>query len=146
MVLLLMVTTTPRPKVSNASRPPPQARPPGSPAPPAPAIAALCISVQPLIAAVPLETWMAPLAAPLGPGGLGAGLMLLSFPLPPMAWLWSNVLALTTRLVAPVTPRDPLLRMAPPTPIPGRTASELSLLLIARLWLNVLLVTVKLPP
>src|SRR5262249_28085234 len=109
----------------------------------APAIAALCPSVQPLIAAVPPETWMAPPAAPLGPRRLFAGL-LLWFPWPPMAWLWSNVLALTTSLVATV-PTAPPLRMAPPTPKPGRTAAALSLPPIAWLWLNVLLVTVRLP-
>src|SRR5262245_16187633 len=137
-----MVTTRPWPKASNVSRPPPQARPPSWPAPPALAIAELCPSVQPLMAAVPPERWMAPPAAPLGPRRLGAGLLLLWFPWPPIAWLWSNVLALTTS-TAGVT--GPPLRMAPPTPKPGRTALELSLPPTAWLWLNVLLVTLRLP-
>src|SRR5437879_4415465 len=64
-------------------------------------------------------------------------------PLPPMAWLWSNVLALTTSVAA--GPTGPPLRMAPPTPAPGRIALELSLPPMAWLWRNVLPVTVRLP-
>src|SRR5262249_37946388 len=134
------VGATPQP--CNVSRRPPQARPPAWPAPPAPAIAALCSTVQPLIEPVPPERWMPPPKASLGPLMLGAGLLLLWFPLPPTAWLWSNVLALTTNDAGFL---GPPLRMAPPTPVPGRIALELSLPPIAWLWLNVLLVTVRLP-
>src|SRR5262249_52615564 len=86
---------------------------------------------------------MAPPAAPLGPKRLGAGLLLLWFPWPPIAWLWSNVLPLTTSTAGFV---GATLRTAPPTPKPGRTALELSLPPIAWLWLDGLLVRVRLPP
>src|SRR5262249_12422559 len=141
-VLSLTVTTRPKSKRWNASRPPPQARPPFWPAPPVPAIAGVCSIVQPLIGTVPPAGWVAPPAARLGRRGLDGGL-LLWFPLPPMAWLWSNVLALTTSLLVPVAGFPPLT-MAPPAAKPVLITLELSLPPIAWLWLKVLLVTVRL--
>ena len=80
--------------------------PPSWPVPPAPAIAELCPSLHPLIVAIPPERWMAPPAAPLGPRRLVAGL-LLWFPLPAMAWLWSKVLPEIISEHAPLNPNSP---------------------------------------
>src|SRR5262245_35857082 len=120
-----------------ASAPPPRARPPIWPGAPAPAIAALCSNVLPVIVAIPPETWTPPPKAWLGPVSPDPVPV---FPLPPMAWLWSNVLPLTTSIA--VGPKEAPLTMAPATPRPGRVGPELSLPPIAWLWRNVLPVTV----
>src|SRR5215470_5680073 len=60
-----------------------------------------------------------------------------------MAWLWSNVLALTTSVAA--GPVGPPLRIAPPEPSPGRTGPELLLPPMAWFWLNKQPATVRVP-